>query len=297
LQAAKGAPNLHEAREEPVGRISLGGCRFIERYLEAMGSDGQSQAKKKLRAIALDGVNSVLNVVGVELTRLRRGPRPFSEYLDFQQTLAGAERAGLSVGDFIDATYNQPDATQRTIDKLAALGVFGEPIERVCEIGAGSGRYVEKTLARCQPSFYEVYETSCEWREWLGCQYPVVVQPADGARLSKTPDRSIDLVQAHKVFSGIASMKTIRYFSEMTRVLRHGGQAVFDVVTEDCLDDDTLKSWLDSRADYDTYPAVMPRSFVIDFFTRRGFSLVGSFVFPMSPGKTEYMALRKMHSP
>jgi hypothetical protein len=42
------------------------------------------------------------------------------------------------------------------------------------------------------------------------------------------------------------------------------------VVTEDCLDEGTMKSWRDSRADYDTYPAVMPKSFMIDFFTRRG---------------------------
>src|ERR687895_2849819 len=108
-----------------------------------MGGDGRSQAKQKLRAMARDGVNSVLNAVGFELTRRDRGPRPFTEYLDFQQTLAGAERAGRSVGDFIDETYNQPGTTQRTIDNLAALGIFSEPIERVCEIGAGSGRYVE----------------------------------------------------------------------------------------------------------------------------------------------------------
>jgi SAM-dependent methyltransferase len=262
----------------------------VERYLDLMG---RSHAKQRLRAVARDGVNSVLHAVGFELTRRNSGPRPFSEYLDFDETLSGAERAGCSVGDFIDATYNQPGMTQRTIDELAALGVFSEPIERVCEIGAGSGRYVEKTLARCQPSFYEVYETSRDWREWLASQYRVVVQPADGARLSHTSDQSIDLVQAHKVFSGIAAMKTIRYLVEMTRVIRGGGQAVFDVVTEDCLDDETLNRWLTSRADYDTYPAVMPKTFVINFFTRRGFSLSGSFLFPMPPGKTEYMAFRR----
>jgi hypothetical protein len=65
---------------------------------------------------------------------------------------------------------------------------------------SGIWGYVEGTLARGQPSFYEVYEPSRDWREWLGGEYPAVVQPANGARLSETPDRSIDLVQARKVF-------------------------------------------------------------------------------------------------
>jgi SAM-dependent methyltransferase len=258
-----------------------------------MGGNGAARARRQLRRAAREGVNAALGALGFELSRRHGATRPFTEYLDFHETLAGAKEAGLSVGEFIDMRYNEPGTTQRTIDELAALGVFSESIERVCEIGAGSGRYVERTLANCQPAFYEVYETSQEWREWLAREYPVVVQPADGARLSNTPDQSIDLVQAHKVFSGIASMKTIRYFDEIARVVRPRGQAVFDVLTEDCLDDDTVASWLGSRADYDTYPAVMPKRFVTDFFARRGFSLVGGFVFPMLPGKTEYMAFRK----
>ena len=245
-----------------------------------------------MRVLARDRINSVLSIRGYEL---RHVPYPLAidEFLDLQTTLTRAKDAGLSVGDYLDVSQNQAGTTQETIDRLAALGVFGDGVRRVCEIGPGSGRYLEKTIALCKPEHYEIYETSRPWRDWLSRRYPVVVRPTDGRALTSTPSASIDVVHAHKVFSGIAAMKAVRYMVEMMRVVGPGGKIAFDVVTEDCLDQPVLNEWLRSSNDYDTYPAFMPKQFVLDLFARGGFSLVGNFIVSMKPGVTQYLAFSR----
>jgi hypothetical protein len=91
----------------------------------------------------------------------------FQDYIPWKQTLLDAEKSGLSLSDFIDNNYNVPGTTQLTIDKMKDLGVFEGRIQRVCEIGPGSGRYLEKVIDQCHPGYYEIYETSVSWRNWL----------------------------------------------------------------------------------------------------------------------------------
>lgn len=239
------------------------------------------------RRLVRDRVNAVLATQGLEVRR--RGGVPYRDYLDLQQTLEAAERAGLPVGDYIDVSQGQDGTTDQTIAQLDALGVF-DGVRRVCEIGPGTGRYLTRTISRCRPDHYEIYETSQAWREWLGEQYPVVVQPTDGRSLASTPSGSLDLVQAHKVFCGSPSVTTVRYLLEMMRVVRPGGRVVFDVVTEACLDDATLDTWVAASNDYESYPAFMPTAVVKQVMTRGGFDQLGSFVVSMKPGRTECFA-------
>jgi len=214
-------------------------------------------------------------------------------YIPWAETLRKAADAGMSVGDYIDATYNLPGATKETIDKIRELSVFEHPIRRVCEIGPGSGRYLEQTLGVCRPEYYEIYETDSDWAAWLERTYPVVRQPADGISLAATPSESIDLVHAHKVLPGQPSIVTCRYLIEMARVTRIGGKAVFDIVTEACLDDATLDAWLAAGGGYEHYPCLVPRQFAIDFMCRRDCMFDGSFVVAMKPGATEYLIFTK----
>ena len=183
--------------------------------------------------------------------KLVRTNVPYTDYRDFipfKQTLDGARKAGLSVSDFVDA-MNKSGATQETIDQMIALGVFKGKIDRVCEIGPGSGRYLEKVIQICEPVYYEIYETAPEWENWLVQKYNVTPQPTDGNTLTDTPSNSIDLVQAHKVFPGQPTLTTCRYFDEMARVVRNGGKVVFDIVTEECLGDDILANWISLDGD------------------------------------------------
>lgn len=216
------------------------------------------------------------------------------DFIPFERTLAAAERAGLSVCDYIDGVMNRtPGATQGAIDEMSRLGVFAGPIESVVEIGPGSGRYLEKTLKACAPAHYNIYETSRHWADYVVSKYKVALQPTDGKSLRATPDASTDLVQAHKVFSSIPFVETCGYWMEMARATRRGGHVVFDIMTEACLDPRLLEAWTAVETGNGSYPAIMPRSLATEYFTDRGFVFVGSAFVPMWPGRTELFVFRK----
>jgi hypothetical protein len=239
-------------------------------------------------------LNRTLQAAGVQI--VRSGPRPFEEfrdYIPFKGTLLAAQAEGISVSDYIDRHYNVPGATQDTIDRLAAAGVLTHGVRRVGEIGPGSGRYLERTIALCRPVHVEIYETAVEWRDYLIAQHGVVGRPTDGSSLAATPASSLDLVQAHKVFVGLPLVATFRYLREMARVVVPGGYVVFDMMTEPCMTEEVVDRWLSSSAAYSYYPSMIPRQYLIDFFTRRGFDLTTAFVVPNTPGKTECFAFAR----
>ena len=242
----------------------------------------------RLKRLPVKAINSFLSVLDLQL--VRRG-RTFQDYIPFQETLSAARAAGLSVGDYIDAKHNVPGATQETIDRMKDLGVFDRKIEHVCEIGPGSGRYLERTIRLCHPATYEIYETAADWRQWLVREYKVTAHPADGRSLSQTPSHSRDLVHAHKVLNGLPILTACRYLAEMVRVVRDGGVIVFDLLTEECMDEITLDRWVASGADY--VCSMMPRQYAIDYFHRRGFRFVGSFFITSVPGMTQYFVFDK----
>jgi hypothetical protein len=100
-------------------------------------------------------------------------------------------------------------------------------------------------------------------------------------------------VHAHKVLSTVPFMVTCCYWHEMARVIRPGGWAAFDIVTEACLDADAMQVWAKSGVRNGSYPAIMPRAVAVSFFTHNGFTLAGSFIVPMPPGTTELLVFRK----
>lgn len=235
-------------------------------------------------------------MIGCEVVRRATKAHDWSDvgqYIPLEETLAGAKQANLSVGDYIDMKHNVPRASQDTHDRLVAMGIFNGRIDRVCEIGPGSGRFLEKTVQACHPSHYEIYETARPWAEWLVATYKVVPQPTDGISLAHTASNSIDLVQAHKVFVCLLFLTTCNYFTEIARVTRPGAWVVFDVMTEACVDNANIAAWLKTGVNTRTYPAIIPKKFVVDFFAGNGFAFIGSFLVPMKPGKTECMVFQK----
>lgn len=230
-----------------------------------------------------------------------RRHRPFSEYLAFHQTLRAAKEAGLSVGDYIERRHaaSGPTPLDQTMDTMAAAGVFSENLRRICEIGPGSGRYLERTLARCTPESYEIYETSEEWRAWLLNQYklnqgPLTARTTSGIDLHETESGSVDLVQAHKVFSGVPLLVTLSYLREMARVARTGGWIVFDIMTESCFTPDYLQAWFDANPwQWDWTPHMVARQYALDLLGARGVSLVHSFLVPSHPAVAECLIFRR----
>lgn len=235
-------------------------------------------APSTLKSRIRQKINRILAFADLELIR-KWEKGAVRDFIPFAATLAAAKRANLSVGDYIDATYAEPAATQKTIDEMARLGVFEGTVRRVCEIGPGSGRYLEKILQAYKPDYYEVYETATEWSDWLTQTYEITAHACDGSSLSSTPSNSIDLVHAHKLYVYLPFVITRKYFTEMARVVVTGGHVVFDLLTEACLDEIPLDGW--------SAWAVVPKQFAIDFFERREISFVDSFFIPMAAGKTE----------
>ena len=252
-----------------------------------------------LKRSVRNSINGFLGILGCEIVRSperRHDWGDVKQFIPLEDTLSRAREAGLSVGEYIDAKHNVPGATKAAFDRLAALGVFKGRIERVCEIGPGSGRYLEKTIQACNPSHYEIYETSRPWEDWLVKTYKVIAQPTDGMTLANTPTGSIDLVHAHKVFVCLLFLTVCSYFTEIVRVTKPGSWVLFDVMTEDCVDENNLTLWLKTGVNKRTYPEMMSKKFVLAFFSRHDFEFVDSFIVPMKPGKTECMVFRRRTS-
>jgi hypothetical protein len=246
--------------------------------------------------IIKSAVNTFLAPIGLKISRVDDHDwSDVANFIPFDQTIDGAQKARLSVGDYVDSVVNRaPGSSQATIDQMAKLGVFSGHLHTIVEIGAGTGRYLEKTVKAGRPERYEVYETAGPWASYLAANYDVVLQPTDGLRLSSTADASADMVQAHKVFSTVPFIVTCCYWHEMTRVIKAEGWAVFDVLTEACLNGDAMQRWAKSGIRNGSYPAVMPRDTALNFFRKRGFTLVGSSIVPMAPGTTELLVFRRM---
>ena len=240
-------------------------------------------------------VNKSLAPIGIKVTRIDHHDwSDTKNFIPFERTTEGARASGMSIGDYVDSVMNgTPGSSQATIDKMASCGVFSGAVGTVVEIGPGTGRYLEKTLKAAELSRYEIYETAGPWSDYLVKEYNVVLQPTDGYSLAGTGDGSAGLVQAHKVFSGVPFMVTCCYWHEMARVIRPGGWAVFDIVTERCLEQNAMLDWARSGIRNGSFPAVMPREVVMNFFTQKGFSLASSDIAPMPPGTTELFVFKR----
>jgi hypothetical protein len=280
-----------------VNLILEGTAALIEAFPKALArvnaNPGQSKIQIRAQRLVRKVLSPAFGVAGLELASRKR-KRTIEEFIPLQETLVGAKVAGLSVGDYIDEKHNNPGATQQTIEQIAKLGVFENQIDTICEIGPGSGRYLEKIAQCCRPGYYEIYETAQDWRNWLTETYQVVPQPCDRISLAHTPSQSIDLAHSHKLFVGLPFLLTCSYLAEMARVVRDGGWVIFDVLTEDCWDEKNLSAWFSAQAwDWDWTPAVMPRRYLSDYLSRLGLSLVTSFFIPLWPGRTEVFVFRK----
>lgn len=233
-------------------------------------------------------VDSVLRRFAVQ-----RIPRSQREFIPFFDTLAGAEKAGLSVADFIDQKYNRPGLTAQTIAALRERGVLAARPETVLEIGPGSGRFLEHIKAAFPDARYEIYETAKNWRDWLVATYGVIPRRTDGSLLTDTRDVSIDFLHAHKVFPALTFINSCSYFSEIARVTRPGALIVFDAVTETCMPSEIVRQWLRSGYANEHFPNFVSKPFINDYLAQHQIEPLASFLIEMKPGLTEYLIFQK----
>ncbi|HEX6355408.1 methyltransferase domain-containing protein [Actinophytocola sp.] len=243
-----------------------------------------------LQTAIRDGINRALRPMGVQVVRGYSTDRAIQPFLSAHRTETAARRAGLSIEDYIDRYSAAPGATAETVEVLLRLADLGDHVARVCEIGAGTGRYTARVIGALRPDVYEVYETAQDWLPRLRALPNVIIQPADGHTLRATRTASVDLVHAHKVFVYLPLVVTVGYLEEMVRVVRPGGVVAFDIVTDNCLDEPTTKAWVSSGA---TLYGMISRSWIVDLLARRNLSLVGGHFVPLSEGRTELLVFRR----
>jgi hypothetical protein len=138
---------------------------------------------------------------------------------------------------------------------LDLAGLAG-PVSRVLEIGPGSGRYMEKVIDALHPATYEVYETAGDWLPYLRSLPHALIQPCDGRTLRATAS---------------------------------GGTVAFDLVTEGCMDEDTVAHWIGAGSSF----RPVPRNWTVGYLAAHGLEYVGHHVSSMPPGTAELLVFRR----
>lgn len=236
-------------------------------------------------------VNRGLGHFGIKLVRRVPTPTIGGRRMSDADLLRAARARGLSPGACLEEMFGRPGRAEQIVARMAGAGALDSGVASVCEIGPGSGLYIEAVLARLRPERYEIYEIEPERTAFLERQYPVTARPADGESLAATESGAIDLVHAHGVFVTLPFLTNCAYFEEIARVTAPGGWVCFDIVTEDCLDPDALDAWISSPL---RYLSLHSRAQIDRFFAGRGLDLVDAFDMPLLvQGRARYFIFRK----
>lgn len=242
---------------------------------------------KTILRLALKTFNYFLSSIGLPVIRIGSNENNNSlGYISARRTIDGAKLEGLSVCDYVESIWGNRGGTQFVIDEMNKSKIFMNEGMNIVEIGAGTGRYMEKVLQECTPNTYESYETAKDWSEYLQSNYPIISYPADGFSLRFTSDSSVDLIHAHGVFVYLPFLISYRYWKEIWRTTKIGSFVLFDIFSEDCLQEDLLEQWLQSKHNY---PCFLSKSFTISHFRDHGFSLVKTFTHRYGEGRSEYL--------
>lgn len=212
-----------------------------------------------------------------------------SGYIGALETVNGAKQQGLSVSDYVEKIWDQQGATDLVIQHMKEAGSL-VPCERVCEIGPGTGRYLERVQKQVHPVQHDIYEVAEDWAAWLAETYAVTWQPTDGHTLKSTPDASCGLVHAHGVFVYLPLLHSFEYFLEMCRVCAPGGFVVFDFYSDKDFDLNTVKHWLSF---VDRYPVILPKDTILELFRENQFHLRGEFSNKHGHGFSRYLVFQK----
>lgn len=203
-----------------------------------------------------------------------------------------AKANNLSVGEYIDENWGEPGLGRNVFNQMKKYGISDYKEPRILEVGAGTGRHLEKWLSLTKPEKYEVYELDEHWAEYLKNEFNIVRQPTNGSSLDFTSDASIDILTAHGVFDGpIEFMGCMKYLSEFFRVIKPGGFMVFDIFSEECLDPKTFDKWV---SDIPVYAKILPAELIKQICIIKGYDFLGSFKSPVFKGfDGQYLIFKK----
>ncbi len=219
-------------------------------------------------------------------------------YLDATKTVKQSKSLGLSVCEYLENNETDPrkhGRRDRIIDELKNTGIL-KNLERVCEIGTGTGQYLEKIIELSRPSRYDVYETDPGWVKFLQTEYngrngcKVICHPADGRKLSYNSDNTCDFVHAHGVFVYLPLLQSLEYLKECARVCRPGGFIVFDYYPAEEFNLAVAEEWLKGPH---RFPVVIPETLLDEFTQKHQLQTIHKFLMIHGSGQVTYIVWQK----
>jgi ubiquinone/menaquinone biosynthesis C-methylase UbiE len=223
---------------------------------------------------------------------IRRKPH---RYIDAQKTVSKASNAKKTICEYVEELWGIQGETDMVISELANLGILS-PCNEVCEIGPGTGRYLERILRRAKPEKYHIYDTDEGWAKYLEKTYSpqVIRHHADGKTLEGTKNKSCSLVLSFGVFVYLPALHAFEYFNEMMRVCKKGGYIIFDCYLCDSWTLETVQKW---RVSGSQYPVLLPKRLILKYFEIRGFQEIKSFQGRNGADFSDYLVFQNILSP
>lgn len=221
-------------------------------------------------------------------------------YIDAKSTIKKAKEMGLSICDYREKTAAESTGleirlgrTKRIISRINDI-VDLKSCPNICEIGTGTGIYLEKVLDAGFVEKYENYETDIGWKKYLKNTYKndarITVYEADGKSLSDTKDESCDLIHAHGVFVYLPVLVTLEYLKEAVRICKTNKYIVFDAFIDESFDYNSAKKWLNG---IHRFPVIIPQKLLLDFANENKLELIGSFNETFGNTQSDYLIFRK----
>ncbi|MBR8826524.1 MAG: methyltransferase domain-containing protein [Gomphosphaeria aponina SAG 52.96 = DSM 107014] len=237
-------------------------------------------------------VKSVLKLMGYTISPKYKQKKS-TYYINASETVKAAKAQGKTVREYVEELWEQKGCTEKVIQEMKQIGAL-EQCDRICEIGPGTGRYLDLILLQVVPKKYEIYEVADDWAQWLVKNYAptVILQQTDGKSLKDTPDNSCDLVHAHGVFVYLPFLHCFEYFLEMTKICKQNGYVVFDFYADEDFDCTVIDNWLNYA---DRYPVILPRKTVIKYFENLGFKLISEFKNKHGHSHSHYVMFQKIN--
>lgn len=225
--------------------------------------------------------------------------RPKGEgYFDAKTIVKEAVQKGLSVPEYLETTNRGGVGKRRDeiISCLQDLNVL-PIVNRIVEIGAGTGMYLEKFLEICKPAIYEVYETNPGWVNYLqhtfSTKTKLKVHNAKGDSLHETANDSADIISAHGVFVYIPVIITFQYLQEAVRVCKQNGYIIFDCFTDRIFTVSEILEFRKKNPGYD-FPVIIKEQMIEEFCTMFNLEKFYTFDVNYHYSKSTYFILKKL---
>jgi SAM-dependent methyltransferase len=246
---------------------------------------------KKSKSIVLKTFKKTVQKYGYSLTK------NVQHYIKAEEITRQSRIKGLSVCDYVESLNidkRKIGKRDRVIHKMESLNLF-LGAKNICEIGTGTGMYLEKTIEKAPVQKYEVYETDQDWNKYLVLEYKtkiehLIIHNADGISLYQTKSDTIDLVHAHAVFVYLPIINNYVYLKECVRVCKKDGYIVFDVISDDMFSEEAAKNWLNLNH---KFAVITPDSFIFDFIKKNNLALINSFNEIYAGSQSKYFILQK----